>query len=63
MRHVEPLGARKIEEVLETGAQGELTPFSYPVPDEPWADFIAPASMHLKANPNQLEVHKSEIRK
>ena len=60
--HVEPLDAQEIEKVLETSAQFELTPFGYSVADEPWAYFIAPAAVHLKANTDRLEMHKSEVR-
>jgi hypothetical protein len=62
MRHVKPLDAREIEKVLEMRGQFELTPFGYLVTNEPWANFIAPAAVTLKANPDQLEVHKSEVR-
>jgi len=44
---------------LETGAQFELTLL---VAEEPWADLIAPAAVPLKVNPDQLEMHKLEVR-
>jgi len=35
MRHIKPLAAPEVQKGLETGVRLELTPFDFPVVDEP----------------------------
>ena len=57
-RHHELQVAQEVEKGSETDARVYSAPYDYPFVENPWADFINPAEVPLKAEPDKLEARK-----